>query len=608
MDGNASELLKWITEAKRIEVPFFQRPYVWNETDFEALIDSFNDAVGNTMPFFGSVIMKKVGSDEDLSYLVIDGQQRITTFNILIRVLLDINENNDIKLAPAVTQTLRNAIYDIDVDDEGGEVFYLRLIPSNSDKESFEKVMEAECDRPIALESLTNAPIEIAYSFFYKYFTTEGVDAVKKFSMKLFNHNKSMIFIVLDDKDDEQRIFDSVNSLGKALTNSDIIKNYIFQKLKEKAFEDEHKIKNILVLYNKYWDSIFYKEDRKTFWYKEFSVGRNTTDHLECFLRDFAIAKKIYSAYKATGTYGLCNTYKNYIDVLNYDQLVTFLKEINEYAQVYYEYKSEYANLSNYIWSDYKNRLLLIFDRLETTTFNPYLLKLLKEKPNDIEQKFYRLERFFMKRFIFGGPTSNYNKCCEGLISAIDDAIYFDEYMKESPVPNVDYKIKLRRCNNTQGLLVMFLIEMMNRDGNETMYSDALNIKAYTLEHVMPQKWNTNNDWMNIDSYNDEGELIDKNNTQLFVDNRNEAVRSIGNFALLTSKLNTSISNGSFAIKINGNGKPNGSGIRQFAAALSTTRKVIDVFDSNELWDERKIFENEKNYYNQLNNYYHFQQ
>ena len=270
MDGNASELLKWITEAKRIEVPFFQRPYVWNDSDFEALIDSFNDAVGNTMPFFGSVIMKKIGSDDDLSYLVIDGQQRITTFNILIRVLLDINDNKDIKLAPAVTQALRNAIYDIDVDDEGGEVFDLRLIPSNSDKESFEKVMDAECNRPIALDTLTNSPIENAYSYFYRHFTTEGVDAVKKFSMKLFNHNKSMIFIILDDKDDEQRIFDSVNSLGKALTNSDIIKNYIFQKMKEKAYDDDHKIKNILSLYNKYWDSIFYKEDRKIFWYKEF--------------------------------------------------------------------------------------------------------------------------------------------------------------------------------------------------------------------------------------------------------------------------------------------------------------------------------------------------
>ena len=150
----------------------------------------------------------------------------------------------------------------------------------------------------------------------------------------------------------------------------------------------------------------------------------------------------------------------------------------------------------------------------------------------------------------------------------------------------------------------MFLIEMMNRNGNEEKYSDALNIKAYTLEHVMPQKWNTNNDWLNTDSYKEDGTIIDKNDTQLFIDNRNDAVRSIGNFALLTAKLNTSISNGSFETKIQGNGKKNGAGMRQFAAALSTTRGVIEVYDKNGIWDERNIFSNEKKYFSQLNSFY----
>lgn len=604
MDGQASELLKWITEAKRIEVPFFQRPYVWNDDDFEALVDSFLDAPDNTMPFFGSVIMKRIGDEDEKSYLVIDGQQRITTFNVLIRTILDINDKGDIKLSPSLAAALRNAIYDIDIDDDGNEVFSTRLHPSNSDKAAFESVMDPEASRPLNVDSLGENPIERAYSFFYRYLVKEGADITKRFSMKLFNHNKSMIFIVLDDKDDEQRIFDSVNSLGKALTNSDIIKNYIFQKMKEYAKNDQHKIDGIIKIYNKYWDSIFYAEERKKFWYSQFTLGRITTDHLECFLRDLAVVKKIYAAKKTTGTYGLCNTYKQYIDKLDYDKLVDFVKEINEYAQVYYNYKTEYINLNNFVWSDYKNRLLLILDYLETSTFNPYILKLLKENAADIDKKFYNFERFFMQRFVFGGTTKNYNQCCEGLISAIDDVIFFEEYMKESPAESKDYRDKLRKCTNKQGLLIMFLLEMMNRDGEEEKYSDALNIKAYTLEHVMPQKWNSNNDWMNLDSYDENGDVIDKNDTQLFIDNRNEAVRSIGNFALLTSKLNTSISNGSFEVKVNGNGKKNGAGMRQFAAALSITQKVIKIFDESQLWDERNIFANEQEYYSKLNAFY----
>ena len=167
-----------------------------------------------------------------------------------------------------------------------------RLIPSNIDKVAFEKIMDAEADRPFDLEALSNTPIENAYAFFYKYFSNAGVDVAKKFALKLYNHNKSMIFITLDDKDDEQKIFDSVNSLGKALSNSDIIKNYIFQKMKEYANGDSAKIDKITKIYDKYWDSIFYAENRKDFWYQEFTLGRIKTDHLECFLKDFAIICK----------------------------------------------------------------------------------------------------------------------------------------------------------------------------------------------------------------------------------------------------------------------------------------------------------------------------
>lgn len=602
MDGEGSELLKWITKAKKMEVPFFQRPYVWENKNFEDLIDSFNDTPDNYMPFFGSVIMKEIGTDE---YLVIDGQQRITTFNVLIRVLLDLECNKTITLSPTTLTDLRNSLYDIEVDDADCEFFRLRLEPSNTDKDSFCKIMDPGVARPLDLDLLEDNPIENAYKFFYKFFLKEGAAVAKKFALKLNSRNNCLLFIVLDNKDDEQKIFDSVNSLGTALSSSDIIKNYVFQKMKEYANKNEHKIDNIIMLYNKYWDSIFYANDRKTFWYNKFTIGRISTDHLECFLKDFAIIKKFYAAKKTTGLYGLCDAYKAYIDLLNYDSLVAFVKEINEYANVYYDYKTDYLNNTNFTWGDYKNRILLILEKLETSTFNPYLLKLFKENPSDLERKIYNFERFFLKRFFYEGTTKNYNQCCEGLVSALDDEVFFDDYLKESPVPNKSYKDKFRKFTNTQGLLVMFLIEMQNRDGKEDSYSDGLNIKAYTLEHVMPQKWAEH--WMNVDSYSENGDLIDRNDAQLFIDNRNNAVKSLGNFALLTSKLNSAVSNDSFDVKINGNGKKKGEGMKHFAAALSTTKKIIEIYDNTHKWDERNIYANEKEYFEQLNKFYKFE-
>lgn len=97
-----------------------------------------------------------MGTDEERSFLIIDGQQRITTFNVLVRTLLDLG----IKFADTLSSFLKNAIYDIEIDNDGNEIFLTRLIPSNIDKAAFEKIMDAEADRPLDLDALSNTPIE----------------------------------------------------------------------------------------------------------------------------------------------------------------------------------------------------------------------------------------------------------------------------------------------------------------------------------------------------------------------------------------------------------------------------------------------------------------
>lgn len=607
MDGKANSL-RWLSDAKKLEVPFFQRPYVWDNENFESLIESFTDVPSNTMPFFGSVILKKLSSDDNEEYLVIDGQQRITTFNVLIRALLDIKQKFSTTVSPIVELTLKGYVYHIDVDEDGNEKFTTKLIPSNPDKKSFTKVMDSTVSRPLDLADLSNSPIENAYKYFYSFFSSaENLDLVKKFFMKLYSDNNSIIYIILDGKDDEQKIFDSVNSLGKTLSNSDIIKNYLFQKMREQAGSDEVKLSDITDIYNKYWDSVFYDEGRKDFWYKEITIGRFKTDNLECFLRDLGVIKEIYASKKTTGTYGLCNAYKKHIDNLSSEELKAFVIEINEYAKVYYDYKTGYENTTSFAWSDSLNRLLLILDYLETTTFNPYILKLLKDRPDNLEEKLYNFERFFLIRFIFEGKTKNYNQCCENLIKATDDAIFFDQYMEESPVLNNSYKTKLRSLTNKQGTLFLFLLEMLSRNGHEDLYSDTLNIHSYTLEHILPQKWQSNKDWLDSECFDESGQKVDKNNSAFFPTTRNAAVRSIGNFTLLTSKLNTSVSNSSFKVKIEGNGKKNGYGIRKYASSLSLTKAVIDVYDQTGVWNEKNVFQNEKDYYNKLNEFYCFE-
>lgn len=76
---------------------------------------------------------------------------------------------------------------------------------------------------------------------------------------------------------------------------------------------------------------------------------------------------------------------------------------------------------------------------------------------------------------------------------------------------------------------------------------------------------------------------------------------------LLTSKLNASVSNSNFEIKING--KTTGSnpgGIKKFASSLVTTKSIIDVYENTKLRDERNIYEYENKYFQKLNEFYKF--
>ena len=620
MDGFAKELM-WVSEAGKIEVPFFQRPYVWDEENFESLIESFLDSPGNTMPFFGSIILKELQENgqsfDPKQYLVIDGQQRITTFNILVRVLLDIHYSVGLGITSRDEVKMLDFIYRTDSDEEGNESYSLKLWPSNADKARFDMIMNPQIDRKAVISLLADAPLDEAYKFFYNYFVDiENKDIPKAICKKLTNINcKSLIFIILGQKDDEQKIFDSVNSMGKSLSNSDIIKNYLYQKMKEKAGSDQVKIDNVMKHYRETWDSVFYKnEATKAFWYSQITVGRFLTDHLETYLKDFAIIKGIYTAKKTTGVFGLCKAYKEYIDRLcdkpdSLKCIMSFASEIKEYAQVYYDYKTEYRDVDCFKWSDYRTRLLLILDQLDTSTFNPYILKLLKENPDDIERKFFNLEKFLLMRFIYEGTAKNYNQCCEGLLNASDDLQYYDGYMKESPVDNSSYTTKFRKLTNDQGKLFMFLLEMLKRDGEEDQYSDLLKIKTYELEHVMPQKWASNLAWQTVDSYDENGEKIDKNDAEKFVENRDSAVKSIGNFALLRSKLNKSISNADFYTKVNGKIEKSGAkkdGMKKYAAAMFYTKAIIDLCDEGKSWDERQIYSNEKSYFDLLNGFYNF--
>lgn len=596
MDGFGITL-NWFREENIVlEVPFFQRPYVWDEENWSSLVLSINNRNAAFMPFLGSFILQV---KEDRGYWIIDGQQRITTLSLFVKALLDCYK----KFPPRVQSLLEDIILKTDdASDIDNLICWPRLKLAYCDNKDYELLMKSPIDENEVKK--LDSKIAKCYMFFVNFFNSLTEEELKNIANKLLRKEKYIIAITLDKNDDEQEIFDTVNSLGKRLTNSDIVKNYMYQRMKTLSEDNGAKIKMILEHYKKYWENVFYDGDRKDFWDARISLGRITTTNLDSFLKDYGTIKGIYVPSENGGYEGLAKQYKAYINKLNFDELEAFSKELSSYADVYYKMKKDYADCNDFRITDYMNSTLLILDKLEITTFNPYVLQLKKTGDQDISKKLFALQRFVLKRFCWKASIKNYNKICSVLLSADNPIGYLESYNDNTVDVAWDcYPLGLKTIKNSPATLILFLVEMIRRNkAGEDKYSDPL-LYNKTLEHIMPQRWEKN--WSDVPSYilnqNNEYEIV--SDYEQKVKNRKSKIMSIGNMTLLSSKLNTSISNDSFEYKINGK---KGKGIKYFMGSLSVAKEIVDDYDLTKAWDERNIFDRELSLFDELNQYYNF--
>lgn len=591
MDGKGQTLFWFHNEKVKVEVPFFQRPYVWDEEDWEELLVSINNANKESMPFIGSFILQEL---ED-KYYVIDGQQRITTLTVMIKAYVDTFK----ELPDGVKSQFLNFIYDIKYHGLQ-PVYNPRLIPSNIDKQDFDAVMLGDAEK---IEE-QKGKITEAYKYFVKNFQGNNYEKNIEMGERILTNNKFFITIILDVNDDEQKIFDSVNSLGKDLTNADIIKNYLYQRMKDEVANDPIMVNKILEHHQQYWVKCFYSDEKRAFWEAKKSYGRIQMNNLEAFLKDFAIIKGIYSAYVVGGIEGLAKAYKIHINKLDYQELQQFSKELSEYANCYYTYNSAYEKMDDFRISDLINTTLLIMDKLETSTFNPYILKVIKNSEDDMEEKLFALQKFVLIRFIYKAKTKNYNKVCDTLMSVENPVQYLESYNDSEELGLNEFPVGLKRIYNKPAILILFLLELIRRNGEEAKYPGGMKY-VLSLEHIMPKAWEKN--WSKVSSFRWQeatGEYEQVTEYSELIENRKNMITSIGNMTLLTSGLNSAIGNAAFPEKIMGNGKYDG--YKKYVGSLTIAQDIIEVYEQNKQWDERNIIARNHSIFNELNQHYKF--
>jgi len=572
LDAKARSLT-FLENVASVKIPFFQRAYIWNEDNWEDLIADL--LLSGKSHFLGSLILKQVFTlaGDTKQVLVIDGQQRLTTLSILLRTLYD---SFDADTQEACKQKLEACLFY--KKKASSKELFVKIEHSKIDRRHYLSVIRRE----IAPASIDPETVDSNILKCYKFFTDRlvSVDMQKKIDLfdDLMDDDKKILVVIdLTDADDEQSIFDTINSAGVRLSSADIVKNVLFQR----AFDFYDNNEDVETLYRENWENVFANDEQSIeFWATKRTLGRLTRDNLEILLHSIAVIEGFFDPDNHTLT-DLANIYKAHINGLQMSDLTKFILLIAEYAKLYRQKMYSFDNSDMFGYDEYEKRLFHILSVCDISTFHPYVLSLYKNFAGNeaaLKVALHKLETLVVRRFVCNSETKSYNKLCKEFISAPSRL-----ETKLAETCDEAFKAALQRINNKTAALLLFWVELYRRSKNPRYDRDELKY-TYTLEHIMPQKWEEF--WSDVPVTGDDGAII--TDVEAARQYRYRMIYSIGNMTLLKSSLNTALRNYEFSRKVVGEGRKRG--IRDYAELGITRLDIVAPFEAGDLvWDETKI-------------------
>ncbi len=542
------------TGSKILEVPFFQRAYVWKEDNWERFLEDIEDVCSTGTPYFmGSLILKQqmTRSNEEIGdiRLVIDGQQRLTTISILMKVL-------SLKIGASSKFERRFLL------DNGSPV----LRHNRNDLPSFNRIMQMD-----KLEDLDGTDkITEAYHYFCEHADPE------RLSFDTICNKVLFVGIDLDQDDDEQQIFDTINSLGVTLTTAELLKNYFFTRRDIDAYKRD-------------WYDIFERdEETRAYWDDEITTGRAKRTYIDMFFYSYLLIKIQDSTYalsaeekiKFSKFERLFESYKTFIKEKCNNDRIGILREIRDYATVFRN-----AINQNVLWSELPSeagieRINAIIFTFDTTTLIPYVLYIEKNVTDAATKNgiYDALEAYIVRRVVTRMTTKNYNRLFSErlILNRILSRDAFTAYMTESDdvnnrIPTDEEVVDAFHESvivNKYATGVLYLIESKIRD--RSMHSTRLlGVAKYSLEHMMPKKWR--NKW--------------KVNEGFDADRRDWILLTLGNLTIITQSLNASIRDADWATKKAGSGSK--GGLIKYADGIETLSDYLHLIE----WNEESIYE-----------------
>lgn len=498
MKASETKLQALIEGTKQYIVPLFQRAYSWDKKEWEMLWNDLIELCVMENPrthFIGSMVTMPTSLMPEgiAKYLLIDGQQRLTTIFILLALLRDrAKKSHQEELAEEINDTLLVNRFKKRAD-------YYKLQPTQTDCEAFHHLIHSNT---ISIDS----KITSAYKFFDKQMKISGMDGERL--KKVISSNVSVISIVLDHDDDPYLVFESLNAKGRPLTQSDLVRNYFFMKINT----DEQE-----AIYTQYWKP----------------MQEGLTDSLtECIrhylMKDGTFVKQgdVYSFLK---------------DRLLDGEPLKHLRELATFANYYHKLLKPEQETNKKI-----QKALLRLKQLEVTTSYPFLLNCYhdydqnKFSASDFVTILKVIENFIIRRFVCNIPANTLNKVFPSLYSQIkskNSADFIDglKAMLQTKGYPKDHEFRLHLTdaklyeNGDRAIKTRLILEAIEESYH---HKEQVNFEGLTIEHIMPQALTAN--WK--DHLGDEYEIIHE-----------LLLHTIGNLTL--TNYNSELSNSDFSRK-----------------------------------------------------------
>ena len=559
METNAQAPQKIFNLPQQFVVPLFQRRYRWNEKrqweplwrDVQRVADRLLGAGRDKINphFLGAVVLQNVDNPTGSLHekTIIDGQQRLTTLQLMMDAVQGELEKAGAKQAAARLGTLIENGEQFRESDE--EQFKIR--PTHEDRPQFDLVMASS--HPIDYQKLKKSlaaekanpqfTILEAHEFFAakcrEWLSADGSANIQSRADALDKTLREFLQIVVIDllaDENSQEIFETLNSRGVELTAADLIKNFVFQRLR--LDQPETKIES---LYIEFWRDF----DRLAFWDEEESLGRISQKRSSAFL-----------GYWLTSQTGeetvLSEVFYRFKNLVLYDLDIPILELLEQIKKSALNYK-ELVDASMRKDGELTRAELFMYriKALDSNLAKAVVLTLLDEKhgfsEDQINDVLDHVESWIVRRAILQKSTNRYNYIFADIVKTIRWASSVDvvgavaKYLSEQTADTsywpddgeVQRELRTRNMYNRRPRARMILeaIEDHYRgwgnSGASTSQSPRTRRMEYSIEHLIPQGWEKNWPLHNGVTSQD----------------RENNVHLLGNLTLVTKSLNSALSN-----------------------------------------------------------------